>query len=1023
MQHVTSQAKQVFDTLDSLGQESSFPETLREALNCTNEHFQSVIEVACNKNLDSALKKIIELRKPFSDSEVEGMLDSWIIRNRDHCDAKDNRFIDLVSQLTWSNMKDLLNFKNLQKYYSHLNHLSGAVIPTVELPFEKVKELSSDGLPNFLSRQKELDKYNLIGWFPQYFLPIRIHLFILIYFEVKNKNTPIKSAITTTPTEVYAKKIIHQITLDLELLKQHKTQLWINSLDSKTELREHSIRCLANQLQKDGNESVLCSGFKGHTFYIHFLTKNSSCAVSIYNAGALVEYHPEADINDHLGNPYRFPYVFHLPVAGNHLFEYLHNVWLARYSVETVKVRKEYNWKEIEKVESVINPELFADIQREINPIKEQELQKKEERKKQLVQEIKPLIYTKECEKIDERTHPRYGIQISGNCVVASHDVLVLQQLGSRELFDDFRQRENSQIKIILPSTKMNIGSLEMDKLALEANMFYDEGQEYERGGKNWAFALEKYEIAAKYGHIGAKARLGYLFFNGLGCDVNIPDAIRLLEFAANEMHSFAQLVLAEAYKHGIGVSPNPSEAVMLLEQAVAAGNVYARFYLSLSYKQGIGTKQNFQRAHHLLLGLDNDLIIKAGEGDVLAAYILGSMYGADGKIEESISWLKKSSEWGFVPALTEVACYTLNARPTGIEFLSNKDDIMAFKCLKGLAKKGYYLAQYRYGLFSLQASKLFHGSRPGSINGMRVPIYEREAFTCFEKSASNGFAPSWHQLGLCYKENRGINPINKVGEPTEKLLELLRISNQIQCFKEGESRNHPSSTFELALCYINALPGLQNYNHGFKLMKKAIRLGSYEAMLYLADLYREGKQCIKDISQSNRYLQMVAFRLNNGLELYMESHYKEAFEMLLMEKENLSELDNCANKKYVGHLLGNVLYMLAVCYWNGEGVQMNQEQAIYYLKMASRQKNSHASLALAEYSVLEGKIDDFYEYEKLSLLQKYREREAGLLMNHVEKIGVTITGFSYSTQLFSKKDKLPHSPVYLHALVKNELF
>lgn len=124
----------------------------------------------------------------------------------------------------------------------------------------------------------------------------------------------------------------------------------------------------------------------------------------------------------------------------------------------------------------------------------------------------------------------------------------------------------------------------------------------YETGeghvGQDYTQAVIYYERAAKYGHIKAMANLGNLYYNGLGVEQNLPEALRYFQKAAEKESPAAINSLGVMYLRGEGGLPKDLKTAFLyFSRAAYYGDETAYNNLGNMYFNGIYVKEDKAKA------------------------------------------------------------------------------------------------------------------------------------------------------------------------------------------------------------------------------------------------------------------------------------------------------------------------------------------------------------------------------------------------------------------------------------------
>jgi len=105
----------------------------------------------------------------------------------------------------------------------------------------------------------------------------------------------------------------------------------------------------------------------------------------------------------------------------------------------------------------------------------------------------------------------------------------------------------------------------------------------------------------AKEGDAQAQNMLATIEINGLGMDVNIPDAFHWLQEAAKQGYAMAQFNLGNMYRSGRGTTQNDLRASYWYQQASQQGLDVAKNTLAYMYVYGRGVPANKEKARQLL--------------------------------------------------------------------------------------------------------------------------------------------------------------------------------------------------------------------------------------------------------------------------------------------------------------------------------------------------------------------------------------------------------------------------------------
>ena len=253
-------------------------------------------------------------------------------------------------------------------------------------------------------------------------------------------------------------------------------------------------------------------------------------------------------------------------------------------------------------------------------------------------------------------------------------------------------------------------------------------------------------QIAANAGDARGQFTLGHFYQCGLGTPVDIPSALHWFHKAADQNYSLAQCRLGILYDKGeYGIESDPVVAVQWLRLAAAQNDSVACYRLAYCLAYGDAMEQNGVKNTKEAVQIWKKLAQKSLEfpkGDPASQYSLGTLLTheeyAGYNPKESIKWLRKSAEQGYMSAQTALGVLYYN----GYEDFAQPDWKRARHWLRKAALQGDNLAQYYFG-------ELYY-----SGNGVREN--HKEAFQWYKKSSENGYVPALQRLAHCYLHGIG---------------------------------------------------------------------------------------------------------------------------------------------------------------------------------------------------------------------------------------------------------------------------
>ena len=175
------------------------------------------------------------------------------------------------------------------------------------------------------------------------------------------------------------------------------------------------------------------------------------------------------------------------------------------------------------------------------------------------------------------------------------------------------------------------------------ANPLFMEGQAFFDVG-NFDQAIKKFMIAAELGHLVAQLRLGGIFLEDIGGNLDYDAAHLWFIRAADQGDARAQLKLGWMHEAGLGVDADNRRAVYWYRVSAELGNPEAQFNIGVKYDNGEGVDHNPEEAVRWFM-------VAAEHGLADARYFLGQALesgdGVESNLQEAIDWYFVASEQG----------------------------------------------------------------------------------------------------------------------------------------------------------------------------------------------------------------------------------------------------------------------------------------------------------------------------------------------------------------------------------------
>jgi|SRR5574344_207306 uncharacterized protein len=261
--------------------------------------------------------------------------------------------------------------------------------------------------------------------------------------------------------------------------------------------------------------------------------------------------------------------------------------------------------------------------------------------------------------------------------------------------------------------------------LAIAKNFYYGYN-----GKRDYTQAFNWYSKAADANLTEAQYGLGVIYAEGIGVDVNISEAKKLLTQAANKNYEPAMVYLADIYTKGTDGSKDPINAVALLEKAVNLGNTEAMVKLAQANLNGLYSPLDCPKIQELL-----DKAVKANETQAYAEY--AKMYNkgicVSRNDETSQTYLEKAANTGDYSSM-----YNL-----GLSYDKNQEYQKAIKWYKKAAINGHAKAQLNLGNLYAQGD--------GINKNLDTALY------WFLEAAKLGLAKAQYNASVIYYTGNGV--------------------------------------------------------------------------------------------------------------------------------------------------------------------------------------------------------------------------------------------------------------------------
>ena len=444
---------------------------------------------------------------------------------------------------------------------------------------------------------------------------------------------------------------------------------------------------------------------------------------------------------------------------------------------------------------------------------------------------------------------------------------------------------------------------------------------------------------------------IGHLYYLGIGEKVKDYDLANLwYEKSAKLGNVLAMYDLGSGYRLGKGVPQDIYKALDYSMKAAERGHVYSMNLVSWIYYKGLGEIEiDYSKAYKWAMKAANENFHQAME-TLYRMYRDGT--GVEKDEKEALKWLSKAVE-GSAAAMSAMGeCYEYGY--LGVEI----DIPKAFSLYQKAADKGNVMGMYDLGRCYWQGI----GTPQDKGEALRWLLsaanqkdddlhYDQKAYQLLEDMyyGNNDFKAKVEEFDII---DAGSNKtaLSLLGKRNVHDKNFLRA---MECYMAAAERGDAKAQNNLGWIYYAGKGTPRNFQKAFEWTKRAVDNGCYAGMETLFRMYRDGDGVERNDTEALKWLQKAAESVSED------------------SKENscpISELGECYEYGLLGvaidphkafeyyrtaasHDWSPGKYNLGRCYLRGIGTEKNVQCAIGYLKEASKIED----------------IDD-YKYQKLAM-------------------------------------------------------
>jgi len=328
-----------------------------------------------------------------------------------------------------------------------------------------------------------------------------------------------------------------------------------------------------------------------------------------------------------------------------------------------------------------------------------------------------------------------------------------------------------------------------------------------------------------------------------------------------------SQNSLGEFYEKGLGVEQNYSKAVELYSSAAQQGLLAAYVNMGNLYLIGLGVPKSYEMAKSFYLDA-----AKAGypKGQLKMGLWYSGEYTEEYNASEALSWLDKASNNNMPEAWFKLGFLYMGLGPglfrddDGVP----KDIDKAIRYLERAVDAGFPDAYaYLSGIFFMGL-----GGRkdvPRAISLCEESIKLGNDFGCFTLGKyfeegevvdkNMGLAVKYYKRGVELGEPYCLVRValmHKEGEIVEHNYDLTE-----KLLRLAADQDNGKALFELGLLYYNGPEKYRNKEEAAELFQKAAKLHSGFALFHLGQMYEDGDVFAKDYGKAMELYRQAAFR------------------------------------------------------------------------------------------------------------------------------------------------------------------
>ncbi len=269
------------------------------------------------------------------------------------------------------------------------------------------------------------------------------------------------------------------------------------------------------------------------------------------------------------------------------------------------------------------------------------------------------------------------------------------------------------------------------------------------------------------------------------------------------------------------------------------------------------------------------------------AQYNVGVCYyygrGVALSYEDAVSWYRKAANQGFAQAQYNLGICYMN----GQGVTQNYTQALYWYLQAG--KQDLPIANYNAGMVY--------------YNGWGVDKDVSKAFALFQKAADKGYVPAYNNLGVCYKAGEGVHQNDE---------------QAAYWYQKAADHNDAIAQDNLAMCYVTGQGVKQDFAQAVYWLEKSVAGGYEPAKGHLA----ETREKMRNQDNPAVPQKKTATSTTQGTK----------FNRYITAAQN----GDAAAQNSIG-----------ICYFDGNGVEKDEEKAVYWFRKSAEQGHAHAQYNL----------------------------------------------------------------------------